>query len=189
MSDLLLTDDGNLLLSPDGDILTLRAANGATDRFHHLSQQAYIRMMTEPGDFLIPGWERIGVNLSLLHGMPNTEETGKFGENLILDALNRENVFTNEAASISVRAVPVSYDTIRFDITVLAGSRREMILSIEQSLVEQPVAELPEPTFPPSPEDPEWIEDPNESGLFQVPGDWIESPPGSGYWIVPGEIE
>lgn len=124
MPDIYLTDEGDIGVSANGDIAMVQ------DRYHHLSQQAYIRMMTEIGDFRM--YPRLGANLDRLIGMPNTPETGAYGRELILGALDREGVFSG--VNTDVKAVPISRDAIRFDIFVVAGSRTEMILSIEQSL-------------------------------------------------------
>lgn len=124
MSDFYLNDLGDINITSNGDIALCETP------WRNYSQQAYLRIMTELGDFtMYPG---LGANLESLMGMPNTPRTGEIGKNLILDALNRESAFAG--LTLDVKAIPVSLDAIRFDIYITAGSRTEMILSIEQSL-------------------------------------------------------
>lgn len=66
-----------------------------------------------------PDWRihpEIGANLSDLIGKPNTRETGKTGENLIVRSLTHDG-FISEG-SLEVRGVPVSTNEILFRITV-----------------------------------------------------------------------
>lgn len=93
-------------------------------------QQAYIRLMTEPGDFYI--YPNLGTDLSMLYGMPQTPETGDFGKRIIRAALEREGVFSNR--KISIDAVPTSADSIRFDVTITTDFNEPTTLSITQSL-------------------------------------------------------
>lgn len=74
----------------------------------------------------------LGADLEQLVGMPQTEATGEYGKRLIITALNREGRFNG--LPIDVKAIPVSLQGIRFDVYITAGSRTEMLLSIEQNL-------------------------------------------------------
>lgn len=124
MPDSLLTDDGDIQVSDTGDIMMVQ------DVYHHYAQQAYIRMMTEMGDFGL--YPTLGASLEKLYGMPQTAETGEYGKELILNALKREGVFAD--LGLNIKAIPIDYNTIRFDLYITAGSRSQLILSIEQNL-------------------------------------------------------
>ncbi len=124
MPDVYLTDQGDLAVSANGDIAMV------PDAYRNYSQQAYIRMMTEQGDFTM--YPLLGASLERLHGMANTPETGEFGKKMILAALDREGMFAG--IDTEVKAVPTGYETIRFDVYITAGSRTELILAIEQDL-------------------------------------------------------
>ncbi len=124
MSDLFLTLDGDLMMNGNKDIAKVNSA------VQNDIQQVYIRLMTEPGDF--HAYPSLGVDLSVLYGMPQTKSTGDTGRMLILSAMEREGVFKGK--NISVEAVPTSPDTIRFDVHVQSGSSNPITLSIKQSL-------------------------------------------------------
>jgi len=69
MSDLYFTMDGDILVTGNKDIAI--TTSSAQDDV----QQVYLRLMTEPGDFYI--YPALGTDLSVLYGMPQSEETGK----------------------------------------------------------------------------------------------------------------
>ncbi len=94
--------------------------------------KVYIRLMTEPGDFYI--YPQLGIDLSVLYGMPQTPETGEFGKRLIRAGLQREGLF--KGRSILIDAVPTSRDTIRFDIHIQSDVDQPIILSVTQTLGE-----------------------------------------------------
>ena len=89
-----------------------------------------MRMMTEPGDFYI--YPLLGIDLSLLYGMPQTPETGEFGKRLIKAGLQKEGLF--KGRNIKIDAVPTSRDTIRFDIHIISDTNQPITLSVTQSL-------------------------------------------------------
>lgn len=124
MSDFYIDLAGDLRITGNGDI-ALTQSSSEKD-----IQQVYIRLMTEPGDFYI--YPNLGTDLSMLYGMPQTQETGEFGKRLIRAALERENIFSNR--QITIEAVPTSADSIRFDVFVQSDSRETTVLSITQSL-------------------------------------------------------
>ena len=124
MSDLFLTLDGDLLLNGNKDISRV---NGS---MQNDIQQVYIRLMTEPGDF--HAYPSLGVDLSMLYGMPQTKATGDTGKRLILAALEREGIFRGK--NILIEAIPTGPDTIRFDIHIQSGSSNPVTLSIKQNL-------------------------------------------------------
>jgi hypothetical protein len=86
--------------------------------------------MTEPGDFY--AYPSLGLDLSILYGMPQTKSTGDTGRRLIIAALEREGIFKGK--NISIEAIPTSADTIRFDIHIQSGSSNPVTLSIKQNL-------------------------------------------------------
>jgi hypothetical protein len=124
VSDLFLTLDGDLLLNGNKDISRV---NGS---MQNDIQQVYIRLMTEPGDF--HAYPSLGVDLSMLYGMPQTKATGDTGKRLILAALEREGIFRGK--NILIEAIPTGPDTIRFDIHIQSGSSNPVTLSIKQNL-------------------------------------------------------
>lgn len=124
MRDLYLDESGDIRASSSGDIAVARTP------WRDDVQQAYIRLMTDQGDFeLFPD---LGASLSRLQGMPQSPRTGQEGEALIISALKRDGRF--EGKGIDVKSVPVSPQRIRFDVTIISGSRRDLTLSIEQDL-------------------------------------------------------
>lgn len=124
MPDLYMTEDGDLTISHSGDFQL-------TDTpWRDLSQQAYISILTSKGDFLL--YPEIGAELEKLIGMPQAPATGEYGKQLIADALRRNARFSS--LPLSIRAVPVSPQAIRFDVYVTSGYQTEIVLSIEQNL-------------------------------------------------------
>jgi len=124
VSDFYLDLSGDLVINGSGDIAM------AQDHATKDIQQVYIRLMTEPGDFSI--YPQLGVQLSILYGMPQTPQTGDLGKRLIRAALEREGVFKNK--QITIEAVPVSADSIRFDVYLAGTSYQPVILSVTQNL-------------------------------------------------------
>jgi hypothetical protein len=124
VADFYFTQQGDITVSANGDI-------GVTETiWRDDSQQAYVRLMTDIGDFsLYPG---LGADLSRLYGMPQSEATANVGKELISAALSRENRFAGKA--IVINAAPTGPQTIRFDVYVVSGSRDQLILSIQQDL-------------------------------------------------------
>ena len=124
MSDLYFTTNGDILIGGNKDI-TLTNSSLQSD-----IQQAYLRLMTEPGDFYI--YPTLGIDLSLLYGMPQTPETGEFGKRLIQAGLQREGIF--KGRNIKIDAVPTSRDTIRFDVHIISDIDQPVVLSVSQTL-------------------------------------------------------
>jgi len=124
MADLYFTEEGNLGISPSGDL-------AMTDTpWRDDLQQAYIRVMTDQGDYLL--YPNLGASLSELYGMPQSVSTGAYGEDLITSALNREGRFVGKP--FNVKAVPTGPQSIRFDISIVSGNREQIQLSVEQDL-------------------------------------------------------
>jgi len=126
MSDLYFTLDGDLVLDGGKDIAL------SPNAVHEDIQQIYLRMMTEPGDFYI--YPQLGIDLSRLHGMPQTQATAEFGRALIRSGLSREGLF--KGRNIQIGAVPTGPDTIRFDIHIISDIDEPIMLSVSQSLGE-----------------------------------------------------
>ena len=122
--DFYFNEAGDIQRSSNGDI-------ALTDTSWRDSvQQAYIRVMTDAGDYLL--YPTLGASLSQLYGMPQSPATGQIGINLITNSLVSDNTFS--ASQVSVNAVPTGYQTIRFDITLTSGSFQSLQLSLEQNL-------------------------------------------------------
>jgi hypothetical protein len=124
VADFYMTEAGDLTVSASGDLAFTNTA------WRDDVQQAYIRMMTDAGDFLI--YPELGATLSLLYGKPQSPETGQLGVNMITAALDRESRFVGKR--YTVNAVPTGPQTIRFDVSIVSGSREQIVLSIEQNL-------------------------------------------------------
>lgn len=122
--DFYLKEDGDIAVSPSGDIAITESS------WRNWAQQAYIRIMTEMGDFLL--YPKLGAELSELYGMPQKPETGAYGKKIIGAALAREGLFAGQ--NISINAVPTGPQTIRFDIYLGLANTETQILSIEQNL-------------------------------------------------------
>jgi len=124
MSDLYFTLNGDILIGGNKDIVLTNSSMQSD------VQQAYIRLMTEPGDFYI--YPLLGIDLSLLYGMPQSAETGEFGKKLIQTGLQREGIF--KGRNIKIDSVPTSKDTIRFDVHIISDIDQPVILSVSQTL-------------------------------------------------------
>ena len=124
MSDLYFTLDGDIVIGGNKDIVLTNSSMQSD------IQQAYLRLMTEPGDFYI--YPLLGIDLSLLYGMPQSPETGEFGKKLIKTGLQREGIF--KGRNIKIDAVPTSRDTIRFDVHIISDIDQPVVLSVSQTL-------------------------------------------------------
>ena len=124
MPDLYFSEDGDLKTSVSGDVAITYSES------RNLAQQIYLRVMTVLGDF--PLYPNMGAEIEKLIGMPQTKETGTLGEKIIMEALDRDGRLKNRP--ISVKAVPVSAKTIRFDIYTIIDNKRSLVLSVEQDL-------------------------------------------------------
>jgi hypothetical protein len=124
MADFYMTEAGDLTVAASGDLAHTQTA------WRDDVQQAYIRMMTDDGDFLI--YPMLGASLSKLWGKPQSPETGQMGVNLITAAMDRESRFVGRR--YTVNAVPTGPQTIRFDVAIISGSQEQLVLSVEQNL-------------------------------------------------------
>ncbi len=122
--DFYFNEAGDIAVSPSGDIAITDTA------WRDSVQQAYIRLMTDEGDYLM--YPSLGASLSQLYGMPQSAGTGALGVRLITNALVGDNKFT--ASQVSVTAVPTDMQTIRFDVSLISGSLQQITISLEQNL-------------------------------------------------------
>lgn len=124
MADCYISDGGDLQISTTGDLAITETA------WRDFCQQAYIIMMTPISDFSL--YPSLGTELESLLGMPQTQETGDYGCELVRNALMRNGKFSG--IPVNVKSVPTGPQSIRFDVYITVGSRSEMIVSIEQDL-------------------------------------------------------
>ena len=124
MSDFYLDLSGDLKISPNKDIAMVQS------RSQNDIQQIYLTLMTEPGDFYI--YPKLGTELNVLYGMPQSQATGEMGKRLIRQALLRENVFADR--KISITAVPTSNNSIRFDVHIEDNSVDPITISVTQEI-------------------------------------------------------
>lgn len=122
--DFFMDETGDIQRSPSGDIALTPTG------YRDVVQQVYLRIMTDQGDYLL--YPTMGASLSKLYGMPQSAATGEYGINLIQSALTSDGRFpTNQ---ITVKAVPIDWQTIRFDVFVSSGSLQLIKLSVQQNL-------------------------------------------------------
>ena len=124
MADLYMYESGDVAVSPSGDLAITQSA------WRDDVQQAYIRMMTEAGDFQV--YSELGASLSLLFGRPQSANTGELGISLIRSAMDREGRFSGKP--YTVKAIPTGPQSIRFDVAITSGNREQILLSVEQDL-------------------------------------------------------
>lgn len=124
MNDFLFDEAGDIARDSSGDIAVTQTP------WRDDVQQAYIRLMTDMGDFLL--YPTMGCDLAQLTGMPQSPSTAQVGINLITSGLQRENKYALSQAQIN--AVPMGYQTIRFDVFIPSGSLQLIRLSVEQNL-------------------------------------------------------
>lgn len=124
MSDFYFDLSGDLKVSPNKDIAMVQS------RSQNDIQQIYLRLMTEPGDFYI--YPKLGTELNVLYGMPQSQATGEIGKRLIRQALLREEVFVDR--KISIVAVPTSNNSIRFDVHIEDNSVDPITISVTQQI-------------------------------------------------------
>lgn len=124
MSDFYLDLSGDLKITPNKDIGRTQSASQSD------IQQIYIRLMTVPGDFY--SYPKLGSELEILYGMPQTRSTGEVGKRIIKQALAREGIFADK--NISIEAVPTSRNSIRFDVHIENNGIEPVTISVTQDL-------------------------------------------------------
>ncbi len=142
MSDLYFTESGDISLTSAGDIATTVSYNYGPSikgdkpyisAARHYCQQAFIRLMTEAGDYTL--YPSLGASLEdKLTGLPNTPETAEYGKTIIRAALTSSDSPLQNIPEPIIKAVPVGPQAIRFDSYLTIGSRTELALSIQQKL-------------------------------------------------------
>lgn len=124
MADLYFDLSGDIKISPNKDI-SLTQSRSQSD-----VQQIYIRLMTQPGDFY--SYPKLGCDLDMLYGMPQSPETGELGKRIIKQSLSREGIFSGR--NISINAVPTSRTSIRFDVHIENSGIEPVTISVTQDL-------------------------------------------------------
>ena len=124
MNDLYFNESGDIERDSTGDIAMTETP------WRSVLQDGYIRLLTDIGDFLL--YPQMGCDLSQLYGLSQSPATAQFGINLIKAGLTRENKFGSNP--INVAAVPVSQQSVRFDITLVSGSQQLIRLQVVQDL-------------------------------------------------------
>jgi len=122
--DCYFSEEGDIALSSDGDIALVE------DAWRSHSQQAYIRLRTSIGDYLL--FPEMGADLDRLIGEPQNEKTGRLAEYLVQRALSRDSVLSGYP--LTVKAIPMSLQSIRIDVYLTVGNRAELVLSVNQDL-------------------------------------------------------
>jgi hypothetical protein len=127
MSDFYFDLSGDILISSNKDIAIAQSGQQRD------VQQIYLRLMTEPNDFTI--YPRLGCDLAMLRGMPQSKTTAEIGKRIIRDSLENElkgGIFRGR--SISIDAVPVSATAIRFDVHIENNTSEPVTLSVVQEI-------------------------------------------------------
>jgi hypothetical protein len=124
MSDFYFDLSGDIKISPNKDVATTQSRSQSD------VQQIYIRLMTEPGDFY--SYPRLGCDLNVLYGMPQTKETGEIGKRIIKQSLSREGIFGDR--NITINAVPTSRSSVRFDVHIEDNGVEPVTISVTQDL-------------------------------------------------------
>lgn len=100
-TDIRITTDGDFVIK-DGDFSTVES-------FEAAAQNVYCRIKSSDPEWYL---ETIAANLEDLLGKPNTEETGKAGEELIRDALTKDGLINYD--DLYIQAVPLDKFTLVF---------------------------------------------------------------------------
>lgn len=123
--DIKINDNGDIEF--DGDI---NIAVGSTS----FKQNIKNRILTNKGELRLH--KRIGTNLDLLEGMPNTPETAKIGIDDISDSLLHDEVLNKY--SISIKCAPISKNELLYmiisDIEEVTGEKTRVIQNVSRIL-------------------------------------------------------
>lgn len=95
--------EGDFIVDESGDF-------ALTSPYESARQDMTNRIRTQKGDWR--SHPKIGADLELLEGEPNTRETGQKGEQMIYETLTYDNRF--DITDLHIRAVPTSIETIEF---------------------------------------------------------------------------
>jgi hypothetical protein len=105
LRELTLTEDGDLLISPTGDLAVSLNAQA-------LAEHIMVRLRTYQDE--APAMPGVGARIEDFAGKPNTRETGEALEKIAMDALTRDGFLTPE--EVTVTAVPEGPRHIRLYI-------------------------------------------------------------------------
>jgi hypothetical protein len=122
--DFAITDAGDLQVSSSGDLAT------TIHQYSPALQLAYISVLTELGDFT--PYPTLGSEIYKLWGLPNTQSVASKGEEELYKALAFGGKLSN--ASIKIKSVPTSANTIRFDIDIQFSRSQSNIITLEQKI-------------------------------------------------------
>lgn len=100
-TDIKITTDGDFAIQ-DGDFALV-------ENVEAVAQNAYCRLMSADPEWYM---ENISANLEDLLGKPNTRETAESGENLIREALMKDDLINYD--DIYVQAVPIGKFELKF---------------------------------------------------------------------------
>lgn len=127
MTDLYFGYNGDIVISPNKDVA--RVGSVAEKDL----QQIYLRLMTEPGDFMV--YPNLGCDLSILKGMPQSKSTGDLGKKIIRDSLQNE-IYSGifRGRNITIDAIPVSENSIRFDVHIENNGTEPVTLTVTQDI-------------------------------------------------------
>lgn len=106
LTDLKLTESGDLVLSPNGDL-------SLVSDYKFMIQQVRNRLKTTNPDWF---YDLIGADLEDLLGLPNNEETALRGAELIKKALTYDGLLNHD--DVYVRSASIDRDRILFFVFI-----------------------------------------------------------------------
>jgi hypothetical protein len=110
LKDLGLTEDGDIQIGGNGDLLVVRDEEV-------VAQEIRFRVKTTRGDWAL--YPECGADLELLIGLPNTPDTGRRAEEQVNRALTHDGFLGGELQEI--RAVPVNREQLAVLIVADVG--------------------------------------------------------------------
>ena len=131
MIDIQLSDDGDIVVEPTGDVaLTGRfTIETDTDSARAISQLALMAIKTERGDFMLH--PSLGCDINKLHGFPNSPAVANKGVALIQEAIKSFGI----TSSVTINSWPVDMSTIAYEVNIQVGSQANMVtFTIKQAL-------------------------------------------------------
>lgn len=108
---------GDLCIHESGDF-------EITKSYESARQDIQNRIRTQTGDWR--SHSKIGGNLELLIGEPNTRETGRQGMMQIFETLTYDNRFLS--GDLEIKAIPIAIDQIDFYVFLKAGKTTELVI-------------------------------------------------------------
>jgi hypothetical protein len=122
--DIYLTDRGDFALSQNGDLAV------TPDEIERVKQQTQLRLATEIGDFLF--YPQLGASLQKLVGLPNTQNTGRFGVELIERTLSYDGF--QPRGSVKIEVTPTAREALTFSLRIPIGRRESVQVTLTQLL-------------------------------------------------------